>query len=387
MSLQASHRRGGVLVYVVVAITSMMAFASLAIDWGRVQLVKTELQRAADAAARYGASGLATSSATAVQNAILAAADNTADGSSVVLTSADVMVGNWNTTTRVFTANGSPRNAVQVTARRTQARGTAVKLTWTGTVPGAPSSVNVGATATAYAEGSVFKGFIGLSSFVAKNNSVGVSYRSSSNVDPNPGNASTRGMFGTNGVMDGKNNGKVFGDLYLGPAGSNDGISVTGSIRSMSSAIPEPVLPAWNPGTNPNSIPQAYSAGTAQLAGGTYWFSSLRVTGALSFSGPTTLYVNGNVDLSGSLLAHNSIPSNLRIYVLGSGRTFGDDSSNDVEICAQVLAPGAALEAKNNMKFRGRGIFRSIETKNNAEYYYDEDDGPAGPSSSISLVK
>ena len=45
-------RRGTVLPYTVVVMLAMLAVCSLAVDYGHVQAVKTDLQRAADAAAR-----------------------------------------------------------------------------------------------------------------------------------------------------------------------------------------------------------------------------------------------------------------------------------------------------------------------------------------------
>ena len=388
MNNRTSIRSGSALIYVLAALTIMTAFASLAVDWGRVQLVKTELQRAADAAARYGAVGLGTNSATAIQNAITAAADNTADGSSVVMTSDDVTVGNWNTTTRTFTANGTPLNAVQVVARRTTARGNAVPLTWARLLPGGPSTTNVGATATAvYDVPTVSKGFIGYNNFKGKNNSFGGSYNSSANKWPTIGTARPYGMFGTNGTLDGNNNGTLSGELHLGPDATSTGLVVNGPTRQLTSPIPYPEMPTWNPGTNPDSTPQAYSVGTAQLPGGTYWFTSLSIGTELTFTGPATIYVNGDVRLNGNLLAFNEVPSNLRIYVLGADRKFGDSGNNDMNICAQIIAPTTDLTAKNNISFRGMGYFDSITTKNNAEYFFDESAGAAGVSPVISLVR
>jgi hypothetical protein len=108
-----------------------MAFLSFAVDWGHVQLVKTELQRAADAAARYGAAGLEQSPGHARSNAIAAAADNTADGSAVTIQNSDVEFGSWNASTQTFTVlppGSSSVNAVRVTARRTSSAGNAVPL-------------------------------------------------------------------------------------------------------------------------------------------------------------------------------------------------------------------------------------------------------------------
>jgi Flp pilus assembly protein TadG len=380
-------RRGSALLYVTMTMTVMIAFVALGVDWGRVQLVKTELQTTADAAARYAASGVLTSAATARDRAIASGAENTANGSAVVLTAADVVTGNWNTATFAFTANGTPRNAVQVTARRAASRGTALSLPWAGLVPGVDNTVDVSASATAYAEAETYKGFIGYDSFAAKNNAVGASYNSSVDTDPTSSSAAANGMFGTNGIMEAKNNSVVRGNLYLGPAGVNDGLGVTGSTPRLASPIPKPTVPTWNPGVNPGAVPQAYSVATATLPGGTYWFTSLSVSNSLSFTGPATVYVNGDVTLNGKLIASGEIPANLRIYVLGADRTFGNTASNHMDLCAQVVAPGADLQVKNNLKFRGWGLFQTIETKNNAEYYFDESDGPAGPSSAISLVR
>jgi hypothetical protein len=100
-----------------------------------VQVAKTELRRATDAAARYGAAGLknilnGTSAASA--NAIAAGADNTVDGSTVVISPSDVQLMIWNNRTGTGTVTADPTlaNAVQVSAYRTNARGNAIQLTF-----------------------------------------------------------------------------------------------------------------------------------------------------------------------------------------------------------------------------------------------------------------
>jgi hypothetical protein len=89
-----------------------------------VQVAKTELQRAADAGARYAALGI--NDGTAITRGIAAAGDNTADGSVVTLQSSDVTVGTWANGT--FTSGGFTPNAVRVTARRSTSRGNAIPL-------------------------------------------------------------------------------------------------------------------------------------------------------------------------------------------------------------------------------------------------------------------
>lgn len=123
-----ARSRGQGLIWVIVSLPVMCGFCSLAVDFGRAEVTKTELERAADAAARYGALGLSISTATATTYAIDAANDNTADGSIVVLQNSDILTGSWNSATRTFTSGGTPKTAVQVTAQRTAARGNAVQL-------------------------------------------------------------------------------------------------------------------------------------------------------------------------------------------------------------------------------------------------------------------
>ena len=82
---QRKLHRGSVLIWVTVAMVVMVMFVALAVDVGRAHVAKTELARAGDAAARYGAAGLA-QGVTAVQNRVIAAAaDNAVDGVPLVI--------------------------------------------------------------------------------------------------------------------------------------------------------------------------------------------------------------------------------------------------------------------------------------------------------------
>jgi hypothetical protein len=140
--------RGAALIYITVSMVAMMGFCSLAVDLGRVQAAKTELHTGADAAARYGALGLSNiiyGTSAASNNAIAVAAQNLVDGSPLVLTSSDVQTGIWSTATHTFTANSNPTlcNAVQVTAHRTAARGTAIPLLFATLIGQSSCDINV----------------------------------------------------------------------------------------------------------------------------------------------------------------------------------------------------------------------------------------------------
>src|SRR4051812_16787578 len=93
---RATRRRGAVLVYTTAAIVVFCGFCVLAVDWGRVQLAKSELMRATDAAARAAAAQLPGDPAAARAAAVLYASYNTVDGQPLSLQPQDVVLGRWN---------------------------------------------------------------------------------------------------------------------------------------------------------------------------------------------------------------------------------------------------------------------------------------------------
>lgn len=120
-----------------------MALVSLAVDYGRAQLAKSELQAAADSIARYALGGVADGTATA--RAMAAAADCRVDGRTLTLQNSDVEVGRW--ISGAFTVTNTNPDSVRVTARLTSARGNAVPLTF-GALIGR-STVDLRAVSTA----------------------------------------------------------------------------------------------------------------------------------------------------------------------------------------------------------------------------------------------
>ena len=128
-----------VIVYLSVCMVVLVALMGLAVDMGRVQAAKSELRRAADSAARAGASALLdgggwtntggfTDTTDAVSAVVAVMNNSTVDGQvmdstkfnvdDVSTNSGDLQIGNWNFQTQTFVAGGSPTNAVQVWARR-----------------------------------------------------------------------------------------------------------------------------------------------------------------------------------------------------------------------------------------------------------------------------
>lgn len=369
------RRRGSTLVYVGITIFALLGFCSLAVDLGRVYVVRSEMQLAADASARYAVTGLSAGPSTVEAYAVDAANDNKADGTPVnIIASSDVEFGDWNAAARSFTvvtgAARSTANAVRVTARRTSENGDGVPLLFAKVV--GISSFDVKASSIAWMEQRTPTGIIGFNAITMQNNTLIAAYNSATNTNPTAATSTSIGNLTSNGTISGGNNNELKGGIVLGPSAANpNGITASGGTTRMSTAVTVPAQAAWAPQPNPNGVPQAYTvSGTTTLPPGDYWFTSLTVSGTLTFSGPAVLVVNGPVNISGAIRAYNLIPANLTIKQRGNN-VFGDPSANGIDIVADIQAPGSDFVAKNNLKFRGRMIVRSIEVKNNAEIYYD----------------
>ena len=122
--IHRKRRSGIALIYGIFALTCVCAVTSLAVDLGRFHVAKTELYTAADAAARYAATGIA--NGTAPRKAIAVASANHVDGVPLILQAGDVTIGTWDADSKTFTAGGFSPNAVRVTAHRAESRGTAI---------------------------------------------------------------------------------------------------------------------------------------------------------------------------------------------------------------------------------------------------------------------
>jgi hypothetical protein len=364
------------LIYLTMTVVALIALASLAVDVGRVYVARAELQLAADAAARHAAAALPNGVTATIDAAVDAANDNTCDGTAVALDrNNDVEFGTWDDSARTFTAlAGAARSnasAVRVTARRTAATGNAVPLFLARVIGRA--TCDVGATSVARHQAAAFSGIFGINGITMQNNVFIGTYNSAVTTDPTPSTAMASGNLGSNGAITGGNNNELKGNVVLGPGAPNaSGISVSGSVTHSTTTLNAATPPAWDPNPNPAGVPQNYSLNSnATLPGGTYYFTSLNIDGDVTFSAPATLIVNGNIHLKGSLRAYNLIPANLKVYQLGADRVFDTDEDNGVDIVADVVAPGSAFTARNNLHFRGRMSFATVDLRNNAEIYYD----------------
>ncbi len=117
------NKRGATLLTVAIALVALFAVAALAIDLGMQSFAGQQCQDAADAAAMAGCAQLrlGMDPAAAKTAAIEGAAGNKVAGTAVTVTTADVTVGAWNSTTKTVTTwdPTATQVAVKVVVRRT----------------------------------------------------------------------------------------------------------------------------------------------------------------------------------------------------------------------------------------------------------------------------
>lgn len=378
--------RGVSMVWMITLMVGLCGLASLAVDLGRVQLVKSELQAAADAAAHYASTGI--SGGTYQSYAITAAAQNSADGSPVVLLAGDISVGNWDSNASPkFSTSRTPQNAIQVVARRTKSRNTAVPMLF-ATLIGF-SSCDVTATSIArYTAGSgpAF-GFVGLDSFNASGNATVDSYLSSAGSYTS-GTARANGDVLTNGNMNLNGNVKIYGDATYGSsysANGGAGVVSPGTLSQSSSSVSyaAPTLP-----TSYTSMGNLNGSGNGSLnlTNGNYYFTNFSTSGnfTLNTTGQVSIYVGGNINLSGNVNTTGNLPSNLKIYTTQSS---GVNISGNANLYADIYAPNSPINVSGNGQFFGRAIGKSFSISGNAGFHYDESLNTSSGAGTIALVQ
>jgi Flp pilus assembly protein TadG len=370
------------MVWFIIILAALMALVSLGVDLGRVQLVKTELQAAADAAARYAATGL--SDNTCLSKAQAVAAQNTCDGAAVSIQAADVVTGTW--TSNVFTAGGSSPNAVRISLRRP------VPLMFAKVLGFATCDVSAQAVCTVTSASSATHGFVGLDSISMNGNAEVDSYLSSSGTYSSS-TRRTNGHVGTNQSVDLNGNVKIYGDAYYKTSYSANGnaqVVAPGQPKLLSGTLnhPSPSLPSSY--TSMGNL-NGGGNGSLSLNSGNYYFTSFNTSGnfTLLINGQVNVYVNGGVNLSGNHQTHNSLPGNFRIHVLSSGSVSIHGNAN---LYADVYAPNSAISISGNGDFYGRAIGKTLSVDGNGKLHFDESVGPpygggGGGATAVSTVQ
>jgi hypothetical protein len=368
-----------------VALVAFVVVASMAADYGRVQVVKTELRRGADAAARAGAAYLGDYT-TASAQAIALAGLNTADGQSIALTANDIEFGTWDSMARVFSPRvGTDRvnsNSIRVTARRTAATGNPVSLTFTG--PLGMQNCDVKATAIASVAPTDFV-IVGLDYVIMAGNSTDGYWPSNPSVKVNCGN------LGSNGDITCKGTSYIHGNAHPGIGHTVIGASnVFGAttplnyVLSYPAADPSPFSAANN---DNNLLPtKAYNNGTKifdsgskayTIPAGTYVVKDFIVGSAsiITLSGPVVIYCYGTLDVKGNIFTYQSLARNFRLYMIPNPTTGAAPGSASLksggEITAIFYAPLSDIVFGSSFDLYGQVIGKSIEMTGSSYIHYD----------------
>lgn len=376
-------RRGSAIMWVGLTSPVALAFASLLIDWGRVQLVRCQLQQAAESAARHATNSLCGDSAVARTAAIDLAKLNMADGQPIVLRDSDVELGTWDTTAGTFRAYSGAQeamaDAVRVTARRESSRGTGVPMIFGALTGRTTADIQASAITTLELEG---YGVIGLDWIKMGGNST-ASYRSDGGANATGawGNVASNGDITLSGssFINGHARPGVHGYVYGGDK------RVSGTIRQLKTPLN---FPNGSAGTvaqfNDNAaIPLSYMKGldltlsssdSLSLPGGNYYLEDVDIKGTLKFTGPTTLYCYGSFTLWAKALTAANLPKNLTI-VMCPGPNGAAPGALTVwstsALYASLYAPQSPIILGGTGDIYGSVLGKSVDMSGTSAIFYD----------------
>lgn len=385
-----------VLLLVIVALVVLIAFLSLALDFGKRTMVDGELQAAADSAAIAAAQRLGEQPApTAADVAAVAMAignqNSTIDGG-LGLSSGDVEIGQWDSEARAFAASTVDKaDAVRVAAHRSATRGNGVQTSLAAALGVGPLASR--RQATAYVERAPDYALLGLDGFTSQ----GVLTVNS--TLPRQGSIASNGdvklnLLGLIGVT------WIDGEVATFGTVQKPAIGLLTVIREGINRPDKPfVLPAVSTGLvklkNDNvQIANLLDANkdlnvivAARIPAGTYYCRNLNVlAGAvLTCDGPVTIYAEDGVTIVGTVLTLHNAPGNLKIRVAGTGLV---TIAANVTLSADIYAPLETANIAAGVLYRGRLLARRINVLGTSFFYlYPELPQPELGRSRVTLVR
>lgn len=423
------QRRGVALIWLAISLIVLIGFVALGIDIGRVKLARTELQVAADAAARAGAwivpeqrfdDGVARA------EALMEA--NDAGGAPVAfdVNQDDLVYGIWWRNTRTFEPlyddDRVRANAILIRTWRHSQRGNPLPLGFAAVV--GFDTFDVAAVAVGMIRGGWRSsghgwGIFGIDYVRSNGTTMTDSY------DPlqgpyDPSTAGDGGGIGTNGYLEIIGNSDINGDARWGPDGDIDpdgdyiDIWPNADVTGWQAPLDEDLI--FPPATVPsiyNNQPlinarlltgKGNKAGNnidlggntaATMPGGSagnpnvYVVNNFSVTGnaTLVVDGPVDIYVTGDLELTGGTVTNAGddsgwpIPGDFRIFVVGNGDVrLGGGSA----LHAHIYAPESRVDihgTSDSFGLFGSVVGRSIDIRGNSAIHYDGGPfgGDAGP--------
>ncbi len=223
------------------------------------------------------------------------------------------------------------------------------------------------------------------------------SYNSSQGpYDPNnPGSNADIGsnnIDGENDVIEVSGGSTVMGDAVVGPdvpyqdaieVSSNSTITGTQSNSSTQTVLNPPTIPDGTTSVDLSNVtsPQTFS-------GGEYSASSIKIVGSgyIQFTGPTTLYVSGAVDIGGhGIVTSVNIPANLIIKVVGS---YDVKVSGTSSFYGGIYAPQSEIVISGTDGVFGAVAGDEVKLSGGANLHYDEAIGevPGGAGYKVTIL-
>jgi Flp pilus assembly protein TadG len=354
----------------------VFGFASLSLDYGKVQTGKTELRRAADAAARAASTYLG--NYTTVQNTAYAFAyANLCDGTPIVIDkNADVEFWDYDSATRTHTvlsgANRNRANAVKVTCRRT------LPLVAARAVGATSCDVSASAVVALMPPG---YGLVGINSITLKGNSS-ASWWSSTGVTG--GNS---GHIASNGPITSTSNAQIAGTIWHLPGQPISSNITPTAVRNLTSPLsyPNGSSGPYNGSFNDNAtLPSGVLSGTSvsvnsnktyTVAAGNYVVNNFTLSGTINCTGPVVFYVYGTVNIGGQATTHLSQPKNLKLVMIHSpwnnnppgSVTIGSGSA----FYADIYGPESDITLSGSGAIYGAIVGKTVTATGSSDIYYD----------------
>ena len=183
-------------------------------------------------------------------------------------------------------------------------------------------------------------------------------------------------------------NAQIKGDMMVGPGGNpTNVITMSGHAVIQGSRTAAAAPKVLDPVSVPTGLVDQGSLSvsgnnTVTLGGGSYWYSSLSITGngKVNFTGPATVYVTGNVSISGNGFGTSQdLPPNLTIQVAGARNVSLTGNGN---FYGAIYAPASDISISGNGSLFGAIIGNTLQDSGNGKIHYDQALNTAGVTGS-----
>ena len=383
------RKRGAAAVMCLLLFPVLIGFAALAIDVGFICNVAAHSQNTADAAALAGAfalyEGRTDSTISNVQDVI---ARNQKSEGFLSLEDQTIELGAWDSVNHVFTALDpvdweKGAFAVRVVARRTQTPLFFSAIFWKPHTSVAREAVATGSRPCA--------GVWALNGLEVTGHSRTDSYDSTEGAYE-PLSAGESGDICSGRGIDVSGSAEVHGNVMTGlgyeaTVGGSSSV-ITGMTTSSVDGVVAPVIDFTDVIANNDNGTigltdgglSPFSAGldlyldsqdNLTLAPGTYLFDSITMgsQASLTVTGPTTIYVTGDLNATGGTLVNATLdPSLLTLNIAGTTLTLDGHSA----FYGSILAPNASVTLRGTSDFYGALIAGTIDMAGDFQFHVDE---------------